>query len=242
MLTFCNRRRPTKEAWLRRRTKRRRLWTSLHRLRVNTRLSLCPKTIVSDTIRKLSVSFSHRLRVRACSHCVSPKRTLFFTWMRFGHVLKKFAFSWKTASVRFRFSARAAWTYQAITFSEFWLSGASEWALLSYWAVDVDDLTLQKASNQLVFVFAKKRAHFWTRVWLRLRLRESSPPVGDPRFRLSAFELAFTWKWDPVLESTNLPSNDNENAAFCVLFHAVGARSKRGPTDRRKTVRESRSE
>ena len=33
------------------------------RLRVNTRGSFCPKTIVSDTIRKLSVSFSHRLRV-----------------------------------------------------------------------------------------------------------------------------------------------------------------------------------
>ena len=63
MLTFCNRRRATNEARLRRRTKRRRLWTSLHRVRVNTRLSLCPKTIVSDTIRKLSVSFSHRLRV-----------------------------------------------------------------------------------------------------------------------------------------------------------------------------------
>ena len=63
MLTFCNRRRLTKEARLRRRTKRRRLWTSLHRLRVNTRLSLSPNTIVSDTIRKLSVSFSHRLRV-----------------------------------------------------------------------------------------------------------------------------------------------------------------------------------
>ena len=96
------------------------------------------------------------------------------------------------------------------------------------WAVDVDDLTLQKASNQLLFVFAKKRALFWTRVWLRLRLRGSSPPVGDPRFRLSAFDLAFTWKWDPVLESTNLPSNGHENAAFWVLFHAVGARSYPG--------------
>ena len=29
--------------------------------------------------------------LRACSHCVWPKRTLFFTWMRFGHVLKIFA-------------------------------------------------------------------------------------------------------------------------------------------------------
>ena len=38
MFTFCNRRRATKEARLRRRTKRRRLWASLHRLRVNTRI------------------------------------------------------------------------------------------------------------------------------------------------------------------------------------------------------------
>ena len=57
-----NRRRATKEARPRRRTTRRRLWTFLHRLRVNTHLSLCPKTIVSDTIRKLSVSFSQGLR------------------------------------------------------------------------------------------------------------------------------------------------------------------------------------
>ena len=137
--------------------------------------------------------------VRACSHCVWPKRTLFFTWMRFGHVLKYFASTWKTASVRFRFSARAAWTYETITFSQPWLSGAFQWALFSYWAVDVDELTLQKAINQLLCAFEKKIAHFWTGVWPRLRLRESSPPVRDPR--LSAFELAFTWKWDPVLES-----------------------------------------
>ena len=28
------------------------------------------------------------------------------------------------------------------------------------------------------------------------------PPPGDP-FSLSEFELAFTWKWDPVLPNTN---------------------------------------
>ena len=60
----------------------RRLWTSLHRLRVNTRLSLCPKTIVLDTIRKLSVSFSHRLRVNLGLRC--------FGWF-FGY----FSFSWR---------------------------------------------------------------------------------------------------------------------------------------------------
>ena len=50
-------------------------------------------------------------------------------------------------------------------------------------------------------------------------------PLGDPRFRLSAFESTFPWKWDTVLQNTNLPSNGHENAAFCVLFPAVGARS-----------------
>ena len=170
----------------------------------------------------LSLSLSFSLSLRACSHCVWSKRAIFFTWMRFGHVSKIFASAWKPATVRFRFSAGVAWTYEMITFSQFWLSGAFQLALLSYWAVEVDDLALQKASNQLLFDFAKKKAHFWTRVWLRLRLRESSPPppppppVGDPRFRLSAFELAFTWKWDTVLEleSSNFPCNDHENAFF----------------------------
>ena len=66
-MAFCSRWRATEEARLRRRTKRRHLWTSVHRLRVSTRISFCPKTIVSDTIRKLSVSFSHRLRVNGAS-------------------------------------------------------------------------------------------------------------------------------------------------------------------------------
>ena len=75
----------------------------------------------------------------------------------------------------------------------------------------------------------KKRAHLWTRVWLRLRLLESSPPHPPPPSETPVLVWVrlsnFTWKWDPVLESTNLPSNGHENAAFCVLFHAVGARS-----------------
>ena len=52
--------------------KRRHLWTSLHRLRVNIRGSFCPKTIISDTtgIGKLFVSFSHRLRVNGAWGCV----------------------------------------------------------------------------------------------------------------------------------------------------------------------------
>ena len=51
------------------------------------------------------------------------------------------------------------------------------------------------------------------------------PPLGDPRFRVRAFEFALAWKWDPVVQNTNLPSSGHENVAFCVLFHAVGARS-----------------
>ena len=69
LVTFCSRWRATEEARCRRRTERRHLSTSLHRLRVNTRGSICPNTIVSDTIRKLSVSFSHRLRVNGASIC-----------------------------------------------------------------------------------------------------------------------------------------------------------------------------
>ena len=33
-----------------------------------------------------------------------------------------------------------------------------------------------RAGNQLLFFCAKKRVRFWTRVWLHLRLRKSSPP------------------------------------------------------------------
>ena len=43
-------------------------------------------------------------------------------WLRF----KKLASTWKTASVCFRFSAQAASTYETITFSQVWLSGAAE--------------------------------------------------------------------------------------------------------------------
>ena len=50
-------------------------------------------------------------------------------------------------------------------------------------------------------------------------------PLGDPRFRLSALESTFTWKWDTVLQNTNSPCNGHENTAFRVLFPAVGARS-----------------
>ena len=136
--------------------------------------------------------------------------------------------------MRFRFSSRAAWTHETITFSQFWLSGAFQWTFISFWALDIDldDLTLQKASNQLIFVFAKKRAHFSARVWLRLRLRESSPPPPPRRRPQFWFECVWArvyWKGDPVLESTNLPSNGHENAAFCVSFHPVGARSNVGP-------------
>ena len=87
---------------------------------------------------------------------------------------------------------------------------------------------LRKLAIYFFFVFSKKRVLFWTRVWLRLRLRESSPPLGDPRFRLSAFESTFPWKRDTVHQNTNLPSNGHENAAFRVLFPAVGARSNGG--------------
>ena len=134
----------------------------------------------------------HRV-LRARSHCVWPKRTLFFTWIRFDHVFENVASTRKTASVSFRILwAWAAWNYEELAFSKalYCLSGAFQGALLSYRAVNVDDLTFEKASSQIHFVFAEKRAHFWTRVWLRLRLRESPPPpLGDPRFRLSAFAV-----------------------------------------------------
>ena len=41
----------------------------------------------------------------------------------------------------------AAWNYHKLTFSLFWLSGAFQWAVLSYQTVNVDDLTFEKASS-----------------------------------------------------------------------------------------------
>ena len=50
-------------------------------------------------------------------------------------------------------------------------------------------------------------------------------PLGDIRFRSSAFKFAFMWKWDPACstQNTSLPSNSHENAVCCVLLHGVGA-------------------
>ena len=84
------------------------LINSKHKHRSHTQ---CNSRITNNTkINCLRKCPGLQYSIRACSHCVWPKRTLFFTWMRFGHVLEIFASTWKTASVRFLFSARAAWT------------------------------------------------------------------------------------------------------------------------------------
>ena len=83
-----------------------------------------------------------------------------------------------------------------------------------------------KASNHLSFVFDIK-AHFCTDVWLHWQVfppppRVFPPPLWYTRFCLTVFEFAFTWKRGPLLQKYWLPRNGHENAAFCVLFHAVG--------------------
>ena len=120
-------------------------------------------------LKKLSQSLSFSL---GCSHCVWPKRTLFLTWMRW-----KFCIHLKNCPLCFSdcpHELREPSTNSR--FHNFWFLGAVQWILLLYWTVNVDDLTCEKSRNQFCFVFAKKRAHFSSHVWLRLRLRESAPP------------------------------------------------------------------
>ena len=83
---------------------------------------------------------------------------------------------------------------------------------------------LRKPATNYSPFFAKKSSYYWSSVWLRWRLRESSP-LRNPFFRLSAFEFAVTCRWDLMLQNTALPSNGHVNAEFCLLFNAMGARS-----------------
>ena len=79
-----------------------------------------------------------------------------------------------------------------------------------------------------IFGFCEEKSAFLSSRLAAFTFAWIFSPLGEPRFRLSAFESTFTWKWDTVLKDTNLPSNGHENAAFCVLLPAVGARSNGG--------------
>ena len=80
--------------------------------------------------------------------------------MRFGHVLENVASTSKTATVLVRFLAGAAWTFDKITFSQFCLSGAFQWALLLFWSNNVDNLTFEKDRKEFTFRFCKEKSAF----------------------------------------------------------------------------------
>ena len=120
--------------------------------------------------------------VRVCSHYVWLKCALIFMWMRFDHVAENFASTRKYASARFRFLVWAALPPGKITISYFWISGVFQRALILYWTVNVDDLIMEKASNQLLFLFLQRKEHISQLAFSCDYVRVNLFPVEDPIF------------------------------------------------------------
>ena len=127
---------------------------------------------------------------------------------------RKFYFYREKCLCAFPFSGLSCAQQHQNPLSIFWLSETFQRALLSFRAVNVDDLTFEKDINQsLSFLQRKKRTLEIASGYVYVCVNLLSP--GRPRFCFSAFELVRIYV-RPVLQNTNLPGNSHENGAFCV--------------------------